>query len=234
MDCKPQHQECPQSNLSQAVRGADGQPLAQVMQPDAERNQEGDRQSALDRVCARRHSAADGNQDQHRDHQADEYQPHALKSGGQRAGRLERIMDGLHSQEQQQPRGQAEEEGDPSLIQLAQEREPQQPQQHGDDSHIDAEQGKRRQVPGIHRRGCRGDLDGVLKRKPGRRNQLEVVRLPLHPRVGHRDDGLAEPRHRVTWRHRELPVRFVDHYLRHCHRLGPAVGDVDGHHLRGQ
>ena len=154
------HQERGQRGLAGGEGGADGEPLAEIVQPDAERD-EGREREALGGAAA---AAADHHQREEGGQRAEPDQDARLQARGGAGRDLEPLLEGIDQQERQEPQGQREDELEPAARAGAHQRI----EHHAEPDRHDADEQPDHAVDQeIARREGRGrqrDLDRVIER----------------------------------------------------------------------
>ena len=217
VDREPDDQERAQRERAGGVRGADRHALAEVVQPDPDRDQ---RRGTCRRAPAQ--PGRDAAQHQVGDDRADEHERRAAERLRALAGQLEALERRVDGQEREQPDGQRHQPAQPHGRHAPQPRQPQHAERDRDHADVDPEQRHQPEEPDVGRGRLDRDRDLVHDRPAGGGHQRDLVGLALDPRLRDAHGRGLEPADRVIGA-RELRERVVDHDLRDRHRVRPVV-----------
>ena len=103
-------QQRAQRQLAERQRGADRQALAEVVEADADRDQERRDPGGAEAALAASQPGAERLEAEPGGSRADREQRHALERSRQLGRRLQPLVDGVDQQEEQQPEGEREQE----------------------------------------------------------------------------------------------------------------------------
>jgi hypothetical protein len=193
-------QERSERKLAEGDRGADCQPLAEVVQPDPGRHERRQR-DALERRAPLasgrgREALRDERQPEVACGDAEQDQPGTLKAARKAGLQVERLGERVDREEAQQPRRQRHEARHPARAAAAQRRQPAEAQRHRYDSdeqadHRIAQEPARRCTSGLDRGG---DVEGRLD--PARARHADGVGVVLDPLERDDDRARAQPAER--------------------------------------
>ena len=143
------------------------------------------------------------------------------------AGELEALERRVDREEPEQPDGQRHDEAHPAGRDPADPRQPQHPERDRDDADVDAEQRHQAEEADVGRRRLDGGGDLVRDRRAGARQQRDLVRLALDPRLLDLHGGRVEVSDRLIGAG-EGGERVVDDDLRdrdrvRARRCGPSA-----------
>ncbi|CAE7319613.1 ybaL, partial [Symbiodinium pilosum] len=217
-----QHQESPQARRAGGEGGTDRQPLAEVVQPDAERDVEREREA---------HRRAAPAPDGHEQHEAgaggEQHQQRSLELHRRGCAHLQRFQRHVNQEEREQPDRQRQHEVHAPRTDAAHRRIAQQPDGYRQDAN---DQSDERLLPEERlrrdrRRHC--DRDLVEEGGAGIGHDIDRVRLALHPGIGNGEPDRAAARDGSGRVLGEGPIGVVDLDLGDGHGLRPAGPNQD-------
>ena len=193
-------------------RCADREALTQVVQSDADRDEERERQPRGSRAAGQ--ATGERGHAEEAQGDAEEHEPCAPERRRERRLEVERLGERLDAEEREQPGGERHERREPHRARMSQRREPEQSERDGENTDDEpdervAEESLRRRLRRRHRR--RDLLHGL---DPGRVRHPDRDRVVLDPLEG--DDDRA--RAKASERRRSVDVvgndRVVDVHVR--------------------
>ncbi len=170
-------------------------------------------------------------QRQVRDHAPEQHQRGAAERLRALAREVEALQRRVDRQEAEQPDRQRQHDAQPGRRDAPDPRQPQHPQRDRDHADVDAEQRHQPEERQVVGRRLDRHRDLVRDRPAGRREQGDLVRLALDPR-------LLDPQHRrlqpadLALGAGELRERVVDHGLGDPHGVRPVVAHRELDHAR--
>ena len=195
---KPMTSSVPSAASPSAKAAPIARPFAEVVQADADRDQEREHEARQNRrraPCARSPRSHPPN------HSSARYAATALDTNnatpwydaGIVGGRLERLRaTASTNRNTSRPTVNASSTSSPVFPKPAREREPQQAERHRNDADVEPDQRERPEVPRVGLRRSHGDRNLVLERRARRRQDLDEVRFADDPRI--RDVSVASSR----------------------------------------
>ena len=229
------HERGSECERSHRVGRADRKPLPQVVQADAERNEE--RGPVAERPAAPRALAVAVAALRPRSHASTPASPrkapaapsHTSAAPPKASAPVPAISvpssSGLNAEEAEQADGERQQEADPATVHAADPWQPEHPDRHRDHADVDADQRHQAVEVEVGVRRLDRRLDRVVDRRPRGGEQHDFVVLSLDPRVVHVDLRPAETPDLVV-RLGERREAVVHDHLAHLHGVGSVVADV--------
>ncbi len=229
MDREADDEEGAEGQRAHGIGGADRQALAEVVQPDPDRDHQGEPEGArpggAPPLDPRLEQAVDRRQREVRHRRPDEQQLDTAEGATRLLPDLNALESAVDHQKAEQPDRDRHEEPDPVVGDPAQHRDEQHPEGHRDDSDVDAQKAHQRVEAAPRVRRLNRGVDRVLDRRPGRGKHRDRVRAALLPRVVERELLLSEVTDLSIGLGGERDVPIVDRHLSDLHVIGPGVAN---------
>jgi hypothetical protein len=231
VDGEADDEERAEGERADRVGGPDRQPLAEVVEADADGDQHRQVRAAgpcpLGAAAPLAEPRFDPGQQQVCRERADKDEARAAQRLRPLPGDLDPLLDRVDREEREQADRERQQRLDPAPVDAPHEGQPEHAEGDGNDAYVDAEQDHQPEEGGVGLGRLGGGVDRVLDDAAGSGQEEDLVGLALDPVVGHRHLGRAEPadlgRVRV-----EVDVGVVDRDLGDVDRVGPVVADRQG------